>query len=240
MVLNGSAGLVQCAGRADTVLVAARDGDGVTQLRVPTASPGLVIEPLDGLDLTRELSALRFRDVRVPAGVVVGARGAAGAQVGRQARLAIVLSVASTVGSMSALFEQALYDAKARTAFGRQIGSFQAVKHQLVDASLMLEMSRALSARAATAVDEDVREADEIVSAAKAYVGRAGIDLAHIAWQVLGGKAYMWESDFHLYLRRITADASFYGDVDWHERRVWAIHAPARQAGEKPTDEEAR
>jgi alkylation response protein AidB-like acyl-CoA dehydrogenase len=233
LVLNGTVGLVQCAGQADAVLVAAHDGYGVTLLLIPTASTGLTIEPLDGLDLTRELYALSFDGVRVPAEAVVGPRGGAAEQVDRQAQLAVVLSVAATVGSMSVLFEQALADAKTRTAFGRPIGSFQAVKHQLVDGGLVLEISKALSARVAAAVAEGSPDAAEIVSMAKAYVGRAGIDLAHIAWQVLAGKAYMWETDFHLYLRRITADASCYGDVDWHEQRVWEIHSPTGQAAEE-------
>jgi alkylation response protein AidB-like acyl-CoA dehydrogenase len=223
-VLDGATGLVQYAAHADDVLVAAHDAGGVTQLLVPRASPGLTLTPLDGLDLTRELCTIRFDAVRVPRGALVGARGGAAEQVDRQALRAVVLSVAATVGSMSTLFEQAVADAKVRTAFGRPVGSFQAVKHQLVDAGLLLEIARALSARAAAAVGDGSADAAEIASMAKAYVGRAGIDLAHIAWQVLAGKAYMWESDFHLYLRRITADASCYGDVDWHEQHVWDLH----------------
>jgi alkylation response protein AidB-like acyl-CoA dehydrogenase len=55
---------------------------------------------------------------------------------------------------------------------------------------------------------------------AKAFVGDAAVELAHKCWQVFGGIAYTWEHDFHLYLRRLTADASLYGSPTWHRERV--------------------
>lgn len=226
LVLSGSGGLVHGAVRADAILVAARDGHGTTQLLVPADAPGVSIEPWDSLDLTREVGVVRFDDVRVASETMIGPRGGAAEQLDHQANLALVLSTASTVGTMSVVFEQALNDARTRTAFGRKVGSFQAVKHQLVDASLMLETSRALSAKAAEVVAARASDAEEIVSMAKAYVGRAGIDVAHIAWQVLAGKAYMWDTDFHLYLRRITTGAAWYGGVNWHEQHVWQLRGP--------------
>lgn len=212
--LNGHVGITQCARQADTLLVPVRDGDRTTQVLLPVTSPGVRVQSRQCLDLTRDLCAVHFDDVHVPQTAILGQRGDAAAQVEHQAQVALVLSAASTVGSMSQLLSQAVSDAKTRTAFGRPIGSFQAVKHQLVDAALALEMSHALVARAAAAVEERSADAAEITSMAKAYVGRAGIDLAHIVWQVLGGKAYMWDNDFHLYLRRITVDASMHGDVN--------------------------
>ncbi len=37
--------------------------------------------------------------------------------------------------------------------------------------------------------------------------------MAHKSWQIFGGISYTWEHDFHLYLRRLTADASLYGSA---------------------------
>jgi alkylation response protein AidB-like acyl-CoA dehydrogenase len=224
--LTGATGVTQGVRQADSVLLRVRDGEGLTQLLVPIGSPGVRIEPLQSLDLTRDLGAVHFDDVVVDHSSVVGVRADSADVAERQDELALILSAAATVGAMAELFEQALSDAKSRTAFGRPIGSFQAVKHQLVDAGLALEMSQGLVNVAADAVASGALDAQEIVSMAKAYVGRAGIDLAHTVWQVLGGKAYMWDSDFHFYLRRITVDASLHGDIDWHERLIWSKHAP--------------
>jgi alkylation response protein AidB-like acyl-CoA dehydrogenase len=41
---------------------------------------------------------------------------------------------------------------------------------------------------------------------------------------VFGGIGYTWEHDLHLYLRRLTADASLYGEPAWHRERVCRIH----------------
>ncbi|MCW2526807.1 MAG: acyl-CoA dehydrogenase protein [Pseudonocardiales bacterium] len=227
LVLVGSLGLVQSAAGSDSLLVAARDGDGVSQFLIPSGAGGVIIERMDGLDLTRDLARVRLDGVRVPTEALVGPRKGAARSIERQARLATVLALGTTTGSMSALLEIAVTHAKVRAAFGRPIGSFQAVKHQLVDASLSLEMSLALVARAAAAVEQESRDAAEILSMAKSFVGRAGIELAHIAWQVLAGMAYMWDNDFHLYLRRITADAALHGDAGWHDNRICELRGLA-------------
>jgi alkylation response protein AidB-like acyl-CoA dehydrogenase len=130
------------------------------------------------------------------------------------------------VGAMAALFETTVAYAKARTAFGRPIGSFQAVKHQLVDASLVLETSRGLLEAVTSAVGGALAEASEVASIAKSYVGEAAVALAHTCWQVFGGVAYTWTHDFHLYLRRLTTDAARYGDTAWHNERIWRWHDP--------------
>ncbi|MCW2620497.1 MAG: acyl-CoA dehydrogenase protein [Frankiales bacterium] len=222
-LLRGTATSVQQAGDADLILVGARDGQGVTQVLVPRDAPGVRLTRLQALDLTRARYAVTFDGVRVSDADLVGARRTA--DLDRQVTEAVVLAVAQTVGSMTAVFEVAVAHAKSRVAFGRPIGSFQAVKHLLVDAGLGLEMSRAMCAAAVAAVDDGQADASEVVSMAKSFVARSGIELAHASWQVLGGIAYMWENDFHLYLRRITADAALFGTSRWHHERICRLHA---------------
>jgi len=135
-----------------------------------------------------------------------------------------VLTVAETVGAMDENFTVALDYAKVRTAFGRPIGSFQAVKHQLADASMMLEASKGVAVAAARSVQQRADDAAEVASMAKSFVGDAAIDLTQTCWQVFGGIGYTWEHDHHLYLRRLTADASLYGQPSWHRERVCTIH----------------
>jgi alkylation response protein AidB-like acyl-CoA dehydrogenase len=110
--------------------------------------------------------------------------------------------------------------AKDRTAFGRPIGSFQALKHLLADTSLLLEESKAVAVGAVDAVEDGYPDASALASAAKAFVAEAGITLVQNCWQAFGGIAYTWEHDLHLYLRRLTTNASLYGDADWHRERI--------------------
>ena len=138
----------------------------------------------------------------------------------RQLAVACVLTVAESVGAMDRDFEMALQYAKDRIAFGRPIGSFQAIKHLLADTSLLLEMSKAAAVAAATNVGADDGYGLEAASIAKAFVGDSGIDLAQNCFQVFGGIGFTWEHDQHLYLRRLTTDAALFGDPVWHRERL--------------------
>jgi alkylation response protein AidB-like acyl-CoA dehydrogenase len=223
VLLRGEARLVQDALLADLFLVTAASDAGLTQVLVPAGTPGLVVEPLAGLDLTRRFYQVGFDGVDLPESALVGSPGNAAAMVERQFQVASALTVAEMVGAMDHDFEMTLDYAKARTAFGRPIGSFQAVKHLLADTSLLLETSKAAAAAAVRAVQEGVDSA-EVASMAKAYVGDSAIDLAQNCWQVFGGISYTWEHDQHLYMRRLTTDAMLYGESAWHRERICALH----------------
>jgi alkylation response protein AidB-like acyl-CoA dehydrogenase len=118
----------------------------------------------------------------------------------------------------------ALDHAKSRFAFGRPIGSFQAIKHLLADTSLLVEQCQAIATGAAHAVQDRWQEVTEVVSMAKAFAGDSAIDVAQNCFQVFGGIGYTWEFDQHLYLRRLTADAVLYGDPAWHRERICGDH----------------
>ena len=151
---------------------------------------------------------------------LLGGPGRAADSIRRELDLASVLVVAESVGAMDHLFEVTLQYTKDRNAFGRPIGSFQAVKHQLADTSLLLEMSKAAAVAAARAVQECGERASESASIAKVFVGDAAVEVAHKCWQNFGGIAYTWDHELHLYLRRLTTDASLYGSSAWHRERI--------------------
>jgi alkylation response protein AidB-like acyl-CoA dehydrogenase len=218
--LTGSKTLVQDGATSDWILVTATTDTGLAQLLVTPDTPGVTVRQLDGLDVTRSFCTIDFDDAEVAASGVVGEAGDAANLVERQLDIASLLVVAESVGAMDHDFELATEYAKARIAFGRPIGSFQAVKHLLADTSLKLEMSKGVVAEAARAVGARRADASEIASMAKAFVGEHCIELAHNCWQVFGGIGYTWEHDQHLYLRRLTTDAALYGDAAWHRERI--------------------
>ncbi len=220
--LAGVKTLVEEAGACSHLLVTGELDGGPVQLLVPTDAAGLALERMAGLDPTRALFEVRLDDVRVDADAAIGEPGACHALVDRQLRLACVLLSAETVGAMDRDFREALTYAKDRIAFGRPIGSFQAIKHLLADTSLMLEMSKAIVAGAARAVGGDAEEAGWDASSAKAFVAERGVTLAQSCFQVFGGIGYTWEHDHHLYMRRITSDAALHGGAAWHRERICA------------------
>jgi alkylation response protein AidB-like acyl-CoA dehydrogenase len=217
--LTGRLTHVQDADTAAFLLVTAASDSGVVQALIDPTSPGLSITPLDSLDITRRFCEVRFNAVDVPPSSLVGEQNDR-ELVERELAVACVLSTAETVGAMDHDFEVTLQYAKDRIAFGRPIGSFQAIKHLLADTSLTLEMSKAITLAAARNVGADDGYSLESASMAKAFVGDCGIDLAQNCFQVFGGIGFTWEHDQHLYLRRITTDAALFGDPAWHRERL--------------------
>jgi len=220
--LSGVKDLVTEAQAADWLLVTAAAPGGPAQFLLPASAPGLTVEVMPGLDLTRRLCRVRFDDVLAAPAAAVGEVGAAGPAIAAQLDVACVLSVAETAGAMQYLFDLSLQYSKDRIAFGRPIGSFQALKHQLADTSLAVELSHACATGAAKAVQAGGTSPGgaEAASLAKSFIGDAAVEVAHKSWQIFGGISYTWEHDFHFYLRRLTTDAALYGSPAWHRERV--------------------
>jgi alkylation response protein AidB-like acyl-CoA dehydrogenase len=164
-----------------------------------------------------------FDGVHVPEDAVL-TTGDTSSLLDRLIDVAATLSVAESVGAMSRLLELTVAYAKDRTAFGRPIGSFQALKHLLADASFSVEVSAAGATAAAHAVGDRSPTASEIASIAKAYVGDAGIAVTQACQQTHGGIGFTWEHDLHFYLRRLAVDRVLYGDPSWHRERICRIH----------------
>jgi alkylation response protein AidB-like acyl-CoA dehydrogenase len=223
--LNGASDLVQDGHLADWILVLATAPGGTTaQFLLPASTPGLTVTPLESLDLTRRFSRVTLVGVQAPASTAVGTPGDCAALVERELQVAMALTVAESVGAMDRIFEVTLDYAKARTAFGRPIGSFQAIKHVLADTGLSLEMAKAMSSAAARAVSDESEWSGEVARMAKSLVGDNGITLSQSCFQIFGGIGYTWEHDQHLYLRRLAMDALLYGEPAVQREQICQLH----------------
>ncbi len=101
---------------------------------VPRDAPGVSINPLQSVDLTRRFSTVRFDGVRLPASAQPSvAVGGAAAQVERQLQLALVLVTAEAVGAMQRAFDMTVEWAFDRYSFGRPLASYQELKHRFAD-----------------------------------------------------------------------------------------------------------
>jgi alkylation response protein AidB-like acyl-CoA dehydrogenase len=109
---------------------------------------------------------------------------------------------------------------KDREQFGVPIGSFQAVKHHLTNASLAVEFAQPLVLRAANSLALGDPESAAHVSMAKAKASEAAKGAAAAALQVHGAIGYTVECDLHLYMKRAWALAVRYGDAEFHRRRI--------------------
>jgi alkylation response protein AidB-like acyl-CoA dehydrogenase len=220
LVLSGVKTAVADVEPSSWLLVTARSSEGTIQALVAAGAAGVAVDPLESLDLSRRFAEVRFDGVAVPAGAVLGSPGAVGELLDRQLAVAGTLTAAESVGAMDHEFEMTVQYAKDRIAFGRPIGSFQAIKHLLADTSLAVEMSKAVVLAAARSLGSEDGYGPQAASIAKALVGEASVELAQNCFQVFGGIGYTWEHDQHLYLRRLTTDAGLYGDAAWQREHL--------------------
>ncbi|MDZ7675427.1 MAG: acyl-CoA dehydrogenase family protein [Acidimicrobiales bacterium] len=231
VVLDGVKRPVEAGAHADHLLVTGRTGNGLTQVLVSADAEGVSVEPMQSVDLTRRFAVVRFDGVRVTGDAVVGQVGKADEDVERQLQYALVLNTAETTGAMQAAFDMTVEWAFDRYSFGRPLASYQALKHRFADMKSWLEASHAISDEAATAVATGSPDAARLTSAAKAYIGTFGAELAQDCVQLHGGIGVTYEHDLHLYLRRVVVNRGTHGTPEQHRRRLAAIVAHEEELG---------
>ncbi|ABW12344.1 acyl-CoA dehydrogenase domain protein [Parafrankia sp. EAN1pec] len=225
IVVDGVKRPVEAAGSATHFLVVGRTGTGLTQVLVPADTAGVSVTPMRAVDLTRRFCLVTFDGVRLSADAVVGDLGDASDDVRRQLQLALTMTSAESVGAMQRAFDVTLTWAFDRFSFGRPLATYQEIKHRFADMATWLEASHAITDAAVAAVEAGAPEADELVSAAKSYVGEYGSELLQDCVQIHGGIGLTFEHNLHLYLRRHTANRTLFGTPSVHRQRVADIVA---------------
>jgi alkylation response protein AidB-like acyl-CoA dehydrogenase len=126
------------------------------------------------------------------------------------------------VGIAAKALELAVEHAQTREQFGRKIGVYQAVSHQLADTYVETELARSLAYWAAWCVAEDDEQAPVAVAAAKSYCGDAAVAACERSIQVHGGMGFTWEHVLHRYYKRALWIQAFGGHARKHRAQVAA------------------
>jgi alkylation response protein AidB-like acyl-CoA dehydrogenase len=200
---------------ADLLLLVAVGTDGPELHGLDAAS--CPVTPLPSLDPTRRLGTPEWQ--ASPSSLLSHGPGAAAAFV-RTADRAAVVTGAELLGLADAMVTMTAEYAKDRQQFGKPIGSFQAVKHLLAGAQVLLEFARPVVYGAAWAIDQGSPDASRAASVAKAYASEAALEAARVSLQVHGAIGYTWECDLHLYLKRSWALAEAWGSAGDHRARL--------------------
>jgi alkylation response protein AidB-like acyl-CoA dehydrogenase len=154
------------------------------------------------------------------------ARGPAVSAAARHAfDLGALACAAQLLGAGRALLAASVRHAGLRVQFGRPVGSFQAVKHQLADVAIGLEFAGPLLDAAALALADRGAGAARDVSAAKIACAGAAHRAARTALQVHGAIGYTQEHDLGLWLTKIRALVPAWGTQSEHRARVMACLA---------------
>jgi len=200
---------------ANLVLVAAQEKDGMSLVLVDLDSPGVTRERIESMDLTRPQSTISFKDAPAER---LGEAGHGRELLERLLDRAAVLLAFEQLGGASRCHKMALDYAKERYAFGRQIGSFQAIKHKVVDMLVSVDLARSNCYYAAWALqnDEDLPVA---AAAARVSATEAFEFCSRESIQTHGGIGFTWEADPHLFFKRSKLLALSIGSPSlWRER----------------------
>lgn len=207
--LNGRVSPATDAAHADLVLVAADDGGEVVLTGFSPETAGLGITPFASIDPTRSQSRVSFEDVALSSGREIGRAGHA--DFSQILLIAHGGLAAECVGGGQRCLDMTLDYASQRVQFGRQIGSFQAVKHKCADMFTALESARSAAYYAASPdVENDLSAKLEAALVAKNYAAEAFFKIAGDAIQVHGGIGFTWEYPLHYFFKRARGNRSLF------------------------------
>ena len=220
LFLTGKKIHVEFGAQADYLLVTARLGQEIIQLVIDAHLPGVVVTPVDTIDLVRRFSTISFEGVKVSSTMFIGDSDLTSDDIDRQLMIGVLLQCAETCGSMQKVLDFTLEYLGDRYLFGRALAGYQALKHRCADWRMKLEACHGITTVASHALSTSASNALELVSAAKSYVGSISTELIQDCVQLHGGIGVTWEHDIHLYLRRATLNRGMYGSPVEHRQRI--------------------
>ncbi|NKB99950.1 MAG: acyl-CoA dehydrogenase [Pseudomonadales bacterium] len=210
--LNGAAAVVVDAHVADSLIVVAGTSDGLSLYEVAPAA--VSITALDAIDPTRKLARVSFEDCE---GELISGPGTVDIDL-LWDQMSTTLAH-EMIGGAERLFETTIEYMKMRVQFGRQIGSFQSLKHRCADLLLELELAKAMTHEAGRFMASGEGDAYS-PNMAKALASDAYLSVAKQAIQLRGGIGFTWEEDTHLWFKRAKASEMFLGSPNWHRERM--------------------
>jgi alkylation response protein AidB-like acyl-CoA dehydrogenase len=213
--ISGTKSMVIDGTRADVIFVFAHAPQGLSLFCVEGQAAGLTRQPMRSLDLTRPLASITMADT--PARLI-GSPGAGSDVLDALLNTLRISLAAEALGGAQHCLDLSVDYAKTRVQFGRQIGSFQAIKHTCADMFVDLAAARATVLEALLASKNRSDELPALAALAFVESARVYAWIAEETIHVHGGIGFTWEHCAHLYFRRAKATQLFLGGpaTDYH------------------------
>jgi alkylation response protein AidB-like acyl-CoA dehydrogenase len=217
--LNGVKMPVPDGAIADFAIVAAHTGGSgretdISLYLAELKGDAVETKSLTNIDPTRGQAEITFKNCRAEP------LGGAGEGFGILTQLldrAAVLMAFEQLGGADRALEMGRDYALDRIAFGRPIGSFQAVKHMLADMYVSATLARSNCYYGAWALSTNASELPEAAASARISATQAFQHCAKNNIQVHGGMGFTWEFDCHMFYRRANATALGLGSLSYWE-----------------------
>jgi alkylation response protein AidB-like acyl-CoA dehydrogenase len=214
-VIDGNKSFVVDAASANMIIVAAQLGNKRQFFLVDPSRGGVTIDVLPWRDITREVCNISFHSAKAD----LLATDDSDVWPWIRDRLLLLLAAESAAG-LQAVVEMTVAYAKERTAFGRPIGAFQAIKHQLADMFSAGECANVAVLHAAWALSQELPQGSLSAAMAKSYACDAYVAATHQSIQIFGAIGFTWEMKNHLYFKRARANSEMLGAPHVHRERV--------------------
>ncbi|MEU7745474.1 acyl-CoA dehydrogenase family protein [Nonomuraea sp. NPDC049158] len=215
---SGTADFVLDGCGADLIIVAARTADGAGLFACERGAEGVTRTARTVLDGTRPQALVTFADTPF---VPIGANAAA--ITGRVLDIGRAALAAEQVGGSAHALDASVSYVLQRRQFGRQIGSFQAIKHRLADLLVEIEAARSAAVFAVACVTASSRDLPVAASTAKVVCSGVYSRATAEYVQLHGGIGFTWEHPAHLYLRRARAAEVLFGTAGDHRARLGGL-----------------
>jgi acyl-CoA dehydrogenase len=204
---------------ADIAIVVARGSEGAELLIVPLE--GVQRSAVEVVDPSLAAATLTFSGTACE--VLVGSGEGKQAYQTLLNRAAVLFAFEQIGGAEQALNMAVAY-AKERFAFGRPIGSFQALKHMMADMYVALKLAESNAYYAAWALQNDAEDLPLAAATARVSATQAFQLCARDNIQVHGGMGFTWAFDCHLFYRRSNYLAvALGGSTAWDDHLVNAL-----------------
>ena len=189
---------------ADIIIVAANSDNNsnhnsLSLYLVEKDDPGLSKLSLETIDPTRPACSVNFSNVNAEQ---IGNKGEGWSMIEDIFNRAAVLFSFEQVGGAQVSLDEAKKYSLERFAFGRQIGSFQALKHKMADMYVKIELARSNAYYGAWALSTDSNELPVAAAGARVSASDAYNYSSQENIQIHGGVGFTWEYDCHLFYRR--------------------------------------
>jgi acyl-CoA dehydrogenase len=174
--------------------------------------------PVNTIDPTRGHAEIIFDNTPAE---LLGNEGEGWSAYKRVEAGAAVLVAFEQVGGAEAALNMAKEYALDRYAFGRQIGSYQAIKHKLADMYVKLELARSNCYYGAMALSSDASDLEIAAATARIAATEAYRFAAQENIQTHGGIGFTWEANPQFHYRRSKLLALSLGSASrWKDRLI--------------------
>jgi alkylation response protein AidB-like acyl-CoA dehydrogenase len=227
--LSGQKGVAFNAAAADWIVVPARTAGGTTDKRgitlflVPKGAKGLTLRPYRTVDGVRA-AEVTLENVTLGPDAVLGEVDWGHPLLEAAIDRGIAAVCAEAAGIMAHIVATTRDYLKTRKQFGVPLASFQVLQHRSVDMYVLAEQAASMAYRAAVLADaREPADRARAVSAAKAWIGKAGRKVGQDAIQMHGGMGMTEEMLVSHSFKRLTMIDTLFGDHRFHRRRFAAL-----------------